>query len=66
MNRSDPARSLIFGTNKVKAPTGALVAFGLDGAIRQVFAGLMVAMNSAPKSSCCTAGTRSPKPAGPR
>ena len=40
VNRSAPARSLIFGTNKVKAPTGALVAFGLDGAIRQVFAGL--------------------------
>jgi 3-phytase len=40
VNRADPARSLIFGTNKVKAPTGALVAFGLDGAIRQVFAGL--------------------------
>ena len=40
VNRADPARSLVFGTNKVKAPTGALVAFGLDGAIRQVFAGL--------------------------
>ncbi len=40
VNRSDPARSLVFGTNKVMAPTGALVAFGLDGAIRQVFAGL--------------------------
>jgi 3-phytase len=40
VNRADPTRSLIFGTNKVKTPTGALVAFGLDGAIRQVFAGL--------------------------
>ena len=40
VNRADPVRSLIFGTNKAKAPTGALVAFGLDGAIRQVFAGL--------------------------
>jgi 3-phytase len=40
VNRADPARSLVFGTNKVMAPTGALVAFGLDGAIRQVFAGL--------------------------
>ncbi len=33
---SDPARSLIFGTNKVKAPNGALAVFGLDGKIRQV------------------------------
>ncbi|MCC7173671.1 MAG: phytase [Bryobacterales bacterium] len=33
---SDPARSLILGTNKVKSPRGALVVFGLDGAIRQV------------------------------
>jgi 3-phytase len=40
VNPADPARSLIFGTNKVKAPTGALVVFGLDGAIRQVVAGL--------------------------
>jgi 3-phytase len=40
VNRAAPARSLVFGTNKVKAPTGALVAFGLDGAIRQVCAGL--------------------------
>jgi 3-phytase len=30
----------VFGTNKVMAPTGALVAFGLDGAIRQILAGL--------------------------
>jgi len=40
VNTSDPGRSLIFGTNKVKAPKGALVAYGLDGTIRQVFAGL--------------------------
>jgi 3-phytase len=37
---SDPGRSLILGTNKVKAPTGALVVFGLDGKIRQTVAGL--------------------------
>jgi 3-phytase len=37
---SDPARSLILGTNKVKAPGGALVVFGLDGKIRQTVAGL--------------------------
>ncbi|HXK61407.1 MAG TPA: phytase [Acidobacteriota bacterium] len=32
---SDPARSLILGTNKVRAPGGALVVYGLDGRIRQ-------------------------------
>lgn len=37
---SDPARSLIFGTNKVKAPRGALAVFGLDGKVRQVVGGL--------------------------
>jgi 3-phytase len=37
---SDPRRSLILGTNKVKAPSGALVVFGLDGKIRQTMAGL--------------------------
>ena len=37
---SDPARSLIIGTNKVKAPAGALVVFGLDGKARQTVAGL--------------------------
>ncbi len=35
-----PERSLIIGTNKAKAPTGALVVFDLDGAIRQTVAGL--------------------------
>jgi 3-phytase len=40
VNTTDPGRSLIFGTNKVKAPSGALVAFGLDGKIRQTFANL--------------------------
>lgn len=37
---SDPSRSLIIGTNKVAAPGGALVVFGLDGRIRQTIAGL--------------------------
>lgn len=32
---SDPTRSLILGTNKVAAPRGALIVFGLDGKIRQ-------------------------------
>jgi 3-phytase len=37
---TDPERSLILGTNKAKAPTGALVVFGLDGAVRQTVAGI--------------------------
>lgn len=37
---TDPARSLIAGTNKVAAPEGALVVFGLDGKIRQSVTGL--------------------------
>jgi 3-phytase len=37
---SEPARSLILGTNKVKAPNGAVVVFGLDGKTRQTVAGL--------------------------
>lgn len=37
---SDPARSLILGTNKVKAPMGAVVVYGLDGQLRQTVAGL--------------------------
>lgn len=37
---TDPARSLILGTNKVAAPEGALVVFGLDGKIRQTIAPL--------------------------
>lgn len=40
VNPKDPARSLIIGTNKVKAPDGALLVFGLDGAIRQTISGL--------------------------
>ncbi len=37
---TDPERSLIVGTNKVKSPNGALVVFGLDGAIKQTVTGL--------------------------
>jgi 3-phytase len=37
---SDPSRSLVIGTNKVKAPSGAVVVFGVDGKIRQTIAGL--------------------------
>jgi 3-phytase len=37
---SDPALSLILGTNKVMAPKGAVVVFGLDGKTRQTVAGL--------------------------
>jgi 3-phytase len=37
---SDPARSLILGTNKVKAPDGGVVVFGLDGKTRQTIAGI--------------------------
>jgi 3-phytase len=37
---ADPSRSLILGTNKVAAPRGALVVFGLDGRIRQTIDGL--------------------------
>ncbi|MCX6615441.1 MAG: phytase, partial [Acidobacteria bacterium] len=40
VNPSDPAQSLIIGTNKVEAPKGALVVFGLDGKIRQTIANL--------------------------
>ncbi len=40
VNASDPEKSLIVGTNKVAAPTGALVVFGLDGKIRQTIAGI--------------------------
>jgi len=37
---TDPSRSLILGTNKVAAPAGAVVVFGLDGRTRQTIAGL--------------------------
>lgn len=40
LNHGDLAQSLIIGTNKVAAPDGALVVFGLDGRTRQVVAGL--------------------------
>jgi 3-phytase len=37
---TDPSRSLIVGTNKVAAPKGALVVFGMDGKIRQTIGNL--------------------------
>lgn len=37
---ADPGKSLIVGTNKAAAPTGALVVFNLDGSIRQTIAPL--------------------------
>jgi 3-phytase len=40
INHADRAKSLIFGTNKVAAPNGAIVAFGLDGKVRQTISGL--------------------------
>jgi 3-phytase len=40
LNPADPGASLVVGTNKVAAPGGALVVFGLDGAIRQTVSGL--------------------------
>jgi 3-phytase len=40
VNAADPAESLILGTNKVRAPNGALVVFGLDGRTRQTVANL--------------------------
>jgi 3-phytase len=36
INRANPDRSLIVGTNKVASPDGALYVFGLDGAVRQI------------------------------
>lgn len=36
----DPSRSLILGTNKVAAPGGALVVFGMDGRVRQRIEGI--------------------------
>jgi len=35
-----PERSLIIGTNKIKAPDGAVVVFGLDGSVKQTVSGL--------------------------
>lgn len=37
---TDPSLSLIVGTNKTVAPSGALVVFGLDGKTRQTLDGL--------------------------
>lgn len=37
---SDPQRSLILGTNKVKAPDGAVAVFRMDGTTLQTFSGL--------------------------
>lgn len=37
---ADPSRSLIIGTMKVASPAGAIVAFGLDGQIRQIISGI--------------------------
>ena len=36
----DPQRSLIIGTMKVAAPAGAVVAFGMDGQVRQIIPGI--------------------------
>ncbi|HYP08084.1 MAG TPA: phytase [Bryobacteraceae bacterium] len=36
----DASRSLILGTNKVAAPNGALVVFGMDGKVRQRIGGI--------------------------
>jgi 3-phytase len=36
IDRANPERSLIVGTNKVAAPDGALYVFGLDGAVREI------------------------------
>jgi 3-phytase len=35
-----PDRSLIIGTMKVPAPAGAIVAFGMDGQVRQMISGI--------------------------
>lgn len=40
VNRKDPARSVVYGTNKSKAPDGALVAFDLRGETLQTVAGI--------------------------
>jgi len=40
LHPTDLSRSLIIGTNKVAAPKGALVVFGLDGRTRQTVAGI--------------------------
>jgi 3-phytase len=40
INPKDASQSLILGTNKTPAPSGALVVFGLDGRTRQVIDGI--------------------------
>lgn len=40
LNHAQPGDSLIIGTNKVAAPNGALVVFGLDGKTRQTVNGI--------------------------
>jgi len=40
MHPTDPARSLIIGTNKAAAPDGSLNVFGIDGKTRQVIGNL--------------------------
>ena len=40
LHPTNPARSLVIGTNKVAAPEGALVVYGLDGRIRQTISGI--------------------------
>ena len=40
INAADPARSLVIGTNKMAAPSGAIVVFALDGTVRQTIPGV--------------------------
>jgi 3-phytase len=40
LHPTNPAQSLVIGTNKVAAPDGALVVYGLDGRIRQTISGI--------------------------
>ncbi len=35
LNAQDPSKSLLLGTNKVKAPNGAIYVFDLDGKVKQ-------------------------------
>jgi 3-phytase len=39
INRTDPSKSLVFGTVKVAAPNGGLAVFGLDGQLKQLLTG---------------------------
>jgi 3-phytase len=40
VHATDPSRSLIIATMKVAAPAGAIVAFGMDGQVRQIISGI--------------------------